>query len=116
MKKILIAAFMMFSISALQAQISITDTEVRLTVDNTTTRNELLDMRNTLAEQNIDFRYTEVAWNDDQLLRIKMQIKSPDGRIRNFETTELANVGAIKMTYKLNSTEEDDFCLGVNCE
>ena len=116
MKKTFIAAFIMLSINALQAQISVTEAEVRLTVDYTTTRNELLNMRKTLAEQNIDFRYTEMAWNDDQLLRIKIQIISPDGRIRNFETTELANIGSIKMTYKLNSIQEGDFCLGVNCE
>ncbi|MDA0883209.1 MAG: hypothetical protein O2984_07835, partial [Bacteroidetes bacterium] len=62
MKTILLTFGLMLAGSGLFAQMTATDELILVEVSENSTRNELLEIRQALAEYNIDFRYNGVKW------------------------------------------------------
>ncbi|MEO0404298.1 MAG: hypothetical protein AAF193_05465 [Bacteroidota bacterium] len=116
MKKFLIALGLAFIGTGSFAQMTVENEVITIEMDYTTTRNELLDFRRSLVEYGIDFRYDNVDWADDQLLRINLTVKDANGVVRTFQTGNPQGAGTFKLVYKINSTDENDFCLGVDCQ
>ena len=118
MKTLLLTFGLMLAGSGLFAQMTATDELIRVEVSENSTRNELLEIRQALAEYNIDFRYNGVKWADELLKSIGLQVIAEDGRTREFVLPQMNANSKIVLIYRLNGTEDADFCLGIEgaCE
>ncbi len=118
MKTLLLTFGMLLACSGLFAQMSVSDGEIRVEVSENSTRNELLEIREALAEYNIDFRYTGVKWTDELLKSIGLQVIAEDGRTRDYVVQQMNASSKIVMIYRFESLDEADFCLGLEgaCE
>jgi hypothetical protein len=118
MKTLLLTFGLLLASSGLFAQMTATDELIRVEVSENSTRNELLEIREALAEYNIDFRYTGVKWTDELLKSIGLQVIAEDGRTRDFVLQQMNANSKIVLIYRLDGVEDADFCLGLEgaCE
>jgi len=118
MKTLLLTFGLLLASSGLFAQMSVNNGEIRVEVSENSTRNELLEIRQALAEYNIDFRYNGVKWADELLKSIGLQVIAEDGRTREFVLPQMNANSKIVMIYRFESSDEADFCLGLEgaCE
>lgn len=118
MKTLLLTFGLLLASSGLFAQMSVNNGEIRVEVSENSTRNELLEIRQALAEYNIDFRYNGVKWADELLKSIGLQVIAEDGRTREFVLPQMNANSKIVLIYRFESLDEADFCLGLEgaCE
>ena len=114
MKKVVALLFGMFAFAfAADAQVSVTDDKIEALVTSEASRYDLLDIRNGLAEENIDFRYDLIEWADGQLTSIRIRIKAEDGTTGEYVNQNIQAGEEIKIVREL--TGDRNLCIG-DCE
>ncbi|WP_306643087.1 hypothetical protein [Sanyastnella coralliicola] len=114
MKKVVALLFGMFAFAfAADAQVSVTDDKIEALVTSEASRYDLLDIRNGLAEENIDFRYDLIEWADGQLTSIRIRIKAEDGTTAEYVNQNIQAGEEIKIVREL--TGDRNLCIG-DCE
>jgi len=102
-KSILLVIFMIGGL-AMSAQNIITSTQANVTIDHTTTRESLVQLRTELLAQGIDFRYMPKFDNQRQITSISFTITANDGAITGSgEHHALKNPNA-SLSFILNKT------------
>lgn len=114
MKKAVILFFGLFAFClAADAQVSVSDDTIEAMVTTETSRTELLDIRNGLAEQGMEMRYDLIEWMDGALVSIRIKIKAEDGTMAEYTNTQIEAGTEIKIVREL--TGDRNLCIG-NCE
>jgi hypothetical protein len=102
-KAILFAIVMVFSM-AMSAQNTITATEAHFTINNATTREGLLQLRNDLKAQGYDFRYQPQFDNQRHILSISFKITANDGALLGEGGHTSLNNSDASITIHINKT------------
>jgi hypothetical protein len=88
-------------------------TDVDIAITNETSRADLWDIRNDLAEQGLVFEYHPLFDNQRKLTGLTIKVTNNDGQIMSYEDTTLTDGEVIKI---VRTTGEDDvvfFCAGL---
>jgi len=101
--KLLIAASMFIAVSAdAQSQVTFTENEATVVIDGNTTRLDLADLRTTLGERSIDFRYSFQFNNDTRLESINFQVSANNGAITCEGIHNSLQSNGAKVTFRIN--------------
>jgi hypothetical protein len=101
-----------------QSQVTITEDLVTVEITQETSRYDLMEYKNALAEYGIEFRYQNVDWgnNTTQLLKIEAKVRTTDGRTASYFMPGFTEGQTLKILYKPNDATDAGLCVGLDCE
>lgn len=112
-KFLTIAAFVagMFCTTGLMAQDD-ASSDIIIMIDNQTTRQQLWEMRQELAESNINFMYQPEFSPSRQLTAIKVEVTTEDGFSGNYESSLMDDNQKVYIIRKFSADADTPFCVG----
>ncbi len=113
-KKIVFVALVLI-VSAFNSDVvaqSSTEENVNLTISTETSREQLWEMRNDLAEQGINFKYEPKFDNDRVLIGIKVLVQTNDGFNAEYNVEHFSEGQVVKIIRNYEENASVPFCVG----
>lgn len=115
MKRLSILFFLLIGFAfGADAQTTVTEDAVTINITSEATRTDLLDIRNTLMEHGIYFRYNQVNWKEGHLTSINAQIADEEGNEALFQEMAFEPGSSFQIVVEL--TGDKSLCIGRDCE
>jgi len=118
MKKTLLLFAMVCGLGMLnstQAQDQLDPTNLAITINNTTTRMELWEIRQSLEAVGIEFKYVPEFDAQRKLTGLEVTVTDTDGASANYKTALVSDDQKIEIVRNLDAEGNVNFCVGKDC-